>query len=80
LKLNVPFFQLSSFERQTEWKVSIMVTASPSTTTSPYKHSYLIHSLAMDSAYQLEIRARNSYGWSRLSKLNTFFTIKGKKP
>jgi hypothetical protein len=48
------------------------------TTTSIYKHSYLIHSLAMDSAYQLEISARNSYGWSSPSKLHTFFTSKGK--
>ena len=63
-----------------------MVTAlthssSPSSSSyssySSYTHSYLIHSLASDSAYQLEIRARNSYGWSRISKLHTFFTTKG---
>ena len=42
-----------------------------------YHHHYLIHNLAPHSTYQLEIRARNVYGWSPVSKLHTFFTLSG---
>ena len=42
-----------------------------------YVHSYVIHNLLPQSTYQLEVRARNMYGWSPVSKLHTFFTLSG---
>ena len=45
-----------------------------------YHGHYTIHNLRPGSTYQLEIRARNGYGWSQLSKLHTFFTLSGFNP
>ena len=86
-------FQLSSSQRQTEWRVSILVMESPGDIFSSslldiilspyidedqtYHGHYTIHNLRPGSTYQLEIRARNGYGWSQLSKLHTFFTLSG---
>ena len=42
-----------------------------------FSQSYLIKNLQPGGVYQVEVRARNSYGWSPVSRLHTFFTRPG---
>ena len=68
---------MSSDQRQTEWRVSVLVTeAEQEEEEEQYKfrQSYLIRNLQPGTVYQVEVRARNSYGWSPVSRFHTFFT------
>ena len=42
-----------------------------------FQQSYLIRNLQPGGVYQVEVRARNSYGWSPVSRIHTFFTRPG---
>ena len=70
---------MSSDQRQTEWRVSVLVTEAEQKQEKEeeqfkFRHSYLIRNLHPATVYQVEVRARNSYGWSPVSRLHTFFT------
>ena len=70
---------MSSHQRQTEWRVSVLVSEVPGEPEPQdrWSHSYLVRNLQPSSVYQVEVRARNRHGWSPVSRLHTFFTQTG---